>query len=337
MNDRKDNSNRQLEGMLRKWGAQVSTEESEKLVGSPLLRKGNVVIPLRWLGAAVAASLIIGVGLGLVVMSASLRRDGPSASAEHQAMIDRNTEAEEKLANLEIRLAQQYRLSQQQIASSLASQAKSHKAELTALQEYLKDTRSEQVATSKALRQVSDEAKRLRESVNASKLAREKLEEKLSTVDKSFKTQIAQLQEKQSATDAQAKSLRDQLATIKARHKSEMDSHLALLQKISASNTFHDYRDAMRQGKVLKRLGKIRPTVGSDSAALLDRVEVLLTRFDMLKLNDPKAVDGFARLVGRSRIGAKIDKALETPSEQTDLRLLLLEARLILKGVSRAA
>ena len=72
--------------------------------------------------------------------------------------------------------------------------------------------------------------------------------------------------------------------------------------------------------------------VSSDTVGLLNRLEVLLTRLDMLDAGRHSDAEAFAALVRAGDIRRRIDTALAAGGQPRPLRTWLLEAKLVLTG-----
>jgi hypothetical protein len=95
---------------------------------------------------------------------------------------------------------------------------------------------------------------------------------------------------------------------------------------------------AARNAQMLQRLARLRPTVrGGPVGALLDRLEVVLTRLDLMDVFDAGQARSFAALLEGGRLVALIDEALYASGQEPELLAWLLEARLILAGADHVA
>jgi peptidoglycan hydrolase CwlO-like protein len=93
-------------------------------------------------------------------------------------------------------------------------------------------------------------------------------------------------------------------------------------------------QSASKRSRLTQRVTSLRRAEQSQTTiALLDRLEVALARLEMIDPNDPRAVQGFARLVESGQMVQKLDEALTAVNMSDELRNVLAEAKLILAGV----
>ena len=86
----------------------------------------------------------------------------------------------------------------------------------------------------------------------------------------------------------------------------------------------------------MERCAEIRPSVqGTGTGKLVDRLEVVLTRLNMLNVADPAEARAFAALVRRGGLVGEIDETL-AKGQRADIRIWLFEVRLILEGAENA-
>ena len=96
-------------------------------------------------------------------------------------------------------------------------------------------------------------------------------------------------------------------------------------------------QSAARKADMLVRCARLRRDVHDpDTARLIERLEVLLTRLELLDPNDPHAVRAFAIMVRADRLAKQIEAALAGEGLSRELRDWLAEARTILTGAERA-
>jgi hypothetical protein len=84
---------------------------------------------------------------------------------------------------------------------------------------------------------------------------------------------------------------------------------------------------------MIQRLAGLSGEVKSDQMRqLLDRVEAVLTRLDLMDADQPDSRESFYRLVGQGNLEGRIDEALAAPAQAGDVTNWLFEAKLILMG-----
>jgi len=93
---------------------------------------------------------------------------------------------------------------------------------------------------------------------------------------------------------------------------------------------------AARRAKMTQRCAKLRKAVDRDSTRrVLDKVEVVLVRLDLVSAGDPASADAFAVLLGAGQVLQGINRELDDPPAAPAIRLWLMEAKLILTGADR--
>jgi chromosome segregation ATPase len=321
MSDRPDNSDR-LETMLRAWGAQRAMERPA--VEAPRARRRAEL--------AVAAALAVAVGVvsfyggtrfsqrpaPVVAMPA----DTAPANPELQSARDALARYQRVVRGLEDRVAQQERLIE--AAASAPAGATEHEAALAAVAAELKDVLSQSHAMSQQVEalQREREALRGREEALRATLARESAE---------WRRQL-------DAEQAQAARLRSELDVLAGRHAALMGQfQQAYLSAAGSGATGLAARQAaLRHSRLLERLPALRRAATDDGTRqLLDRIEAILTRMDMLPA-DASSAEVIARMVDRGRVIAGVDGVLAAADALPELRVWMLEARMILAEVNRA-
>jgi hypothetical protein len=88
---------------------------------------------------------------------------------------------------------------------------------------------------------------------------------------------------------------------------------------------------AVGAARLLPRLAELQPSADTETASLLNSLEVLLTRLELIDVGDPAETAAFAGLVRSSGALWRIDEVLQADPTPR-LRALLLETKLILTG-----
>jgi hypothetical protein len=92
-------------------------------------------------------------------------------------------------------------------------------------------------------------------------------------------------------------------------------------------------KTAARARQMIERLSSLSRSAGSEpTRQLLDRLEAVLTRLDLMNVDRPESGDAFQRLIRQDDLEAKLDAALSAPGQTESLRNWLFEAKLILMG-----
>ncbi|MFP4105207.1 MAG: hypothetical protein ACLFVU_03860 [Phycisphaerae bacterium] len=97
-------------------------------------------------------------------------------------------------------------------------------------------------------------------------------------------------------------------------------------------------KTALRRTRILSRLMRVRRNAASvTTVRLLETVEVVLTRLDMINPDIHAESEAFAQLVEESDVMETIDSILASRGEHQPMRSLLFEVKLLLKGVEDVA
>jgi len=96
-------------------------------------------------------------------------------------------------------------------------------------------------------------------------------------------------------------------------------------------------KTAIRARQMLDRLAKLSGDVRSDNTRqLLDRLEAVLTRLDLINADRAGDAQSFSRLLGQGDLQQQIDDALGAPGQAAEVKNWLFEAKLILMGEPNA-
>lgn len=100
----------------------------------------------------------------------------------------------------------------------------------------------------------------------------------------------------------------------------------------------HASQMASRRSGMIAQCSKLRALADADGLrTLLDKLEVCLTRLDLIDATSYEEAQAFTALVSTSKVLDQIDEALGTRIDDEYLRTWLFEARLILMGIERAS
>lgn len=346
MGEQPDNQNTRLEGMLRRWGADEAARQAK--VG-PMPRvlppttqaaaKPAGVSPWRWLPLAAAAGLL--VGAGALFVAARPWSSPPAGQGEELARL---------------------RQANQQLQAD-ADGARLARAEA---ERKLKDERA-------ASRSVADdpEYKRLADAEAEARRRAVSLEEALGAKDKDLKaaeTAMKGIQDK----DKEYKAAQDKLRDVDRRLAAAVDE-MARMRKMNdeadqartkaqseysslsgqreallgdfqraylgpgGEESLRIRQEAARRNRLVQRCAELRKAEPSDQAGkLMDRLEVVLLRLDMLDASDAGAAMSFAGLVREGDLVGQIDRVLVSSGQSAKSRAWLLEVRCVLMGADRA-
>jgi chromosome segregation ATPase len=92
-------------------------------------------------------------------------------------------------------------------------------------------------------------------------------------------------------------------------------------------------QSASKRARLVQRVTALRRGDPPQAAvALLDRLEVVLTRLDMIDPSESRSTRGFVKLLDNGGLVQKIDAATTIPSATPELLSVLAEAKLVLAG-----
>jgi hypothetical protein len=340
MAQKPNNPDERLERMLRRWGA----EQAADAAAPPPMPAARPDRPggwmWRWLPAAAAAVFLVAGGVffylarhqpaGMVTLPeqevASLRtgaaRDREEL-AKTRGLLEKSAQEIAEKSRLADALARQYEDAQRAAAGAARLQA-----DLTVREGELQTALAKMEVLNKQVEAGAASATELATARADLKDARTKL---LAASDLATAFEKARTQ-----TQVDLRLARDELGTLQA----DREKLLADLQRVYLAGEATPTKGsplalrqaALRRNKLLDRLAAIRATDSAASAGeLLDRLEAVLTKLDLLDRSDPAASAAFAALLAKGRFVEQIDTALAA-AVPSDMRTWLLEARLILMG-----
>jgi chromosome segregation ATPase len=307
---------------------------------------------LRWGPLAAAAALLLAAGAVFYhPRHAAAPRAGESDVAGLRQQLDRSREG---LAAAEAKLASQARRHEgtlDELRAALARLEENDKArqqaeaaleslqgrctrleeENTALDLALADMQKEFNAANRDLKELKQGSK----DILAKAEQLEPTRKRLKTVLELYKSETQRLQEMHSEARASLREARQQIQLLKARQAALLaDVQGAYLAPARpAEMTLRTRQQAARRSMMVRRCAELREVAGSeDTRRLLDTLEVVLIRLDLLNPDDPDVVRSFAALVRESNLLEEIDDALASGRDVPQVRILLVEARLILMG-----
>ena len=331
MNDQGDQEHDQLEHLLRRWGAQEASRQSDV----PLLpfqtpaRLGPWAMLRRW-SPLIAASIILAVAAALFIQRPARQKTNPDAVLQarlteltHDLEISRAALAETKR-----QLAVQKHQSEDQIVQ--LRQAIEVDKQMLLAEAQKQTTALDAMAAEKEL--LEKQTSQLTTDFSATQLQLEKLRAEFTAET----TQLRQAHEEavsaQGKAQGQLKAFQDQQREI-----------LALFQRTYLATADADgrgllvRRDAARRERFIDRGILLRDTVRSrKSQRLFDTLEVVLTRLEMLDVQDKTQLRSFAQLLRSLDMVSRINETLMEWEEPSDARAWLIEIQLLLTGAENA-
>jgi hypothetical protein len=353
-----------LEGMLRQWGAEEAARRYRH-VEPP--RRSAVGWTFRVIAtwAAVAATLLIAVAVGLLLIGHTLRGGEPPATAPaDRQQIDRlETELAKARGELEVLRAGRLKDGKAMVdlMAQLSEQELRYMEDLAELEAELEKLRKGSAGEKAKL---AGEMKRLAGRLDAqdkeltaagAELAKTKAELIAARADaaRSVK-QMEDLRKRLLAAAAElaraAKTHQDalaagqqaarELAALKARHRTTVASLQRLYLSVVAPEQpgWGGRQKAAKSAQLLPRCAQLRPSARGEAAArVMDKLEVLLIRLELLDTTDARAVRSFAVLAESHELAGHIDAVLAADDQPPAVQKWLLEVRLILTGAERVA
>jgi hypothetical protein len=350
----KDNS--KLEEMLRRWGAQ----EAGAKVKLPSGQTGGgerTRVVIRWaaLSAAAAAVIAVAVWVGTLLNRPSGSEDldlqDKVASVQGEARtyyvkwMQSDKELREQTARAETALKELQALKAQ--AAAPDTRVGELQRKLQELQKNLDQEKEQERVTLAALEVAKKSAGRdaathpdaapppdvaaLQEKVL-------RLEAKVGNYEDRFAAAADELAKLKRVHDDSAKKVQqaqDEVAAAKEASAREFElSQAAYLAAASPTERGLKARQsASKRARLVQRVMALRRGDPPQAVvAVLDRLEVVLTRLDLIDPSESRAARGFVKLLDNGGLVQKIDLALAIPNASPELLNVLGEAKLILAG-----
>jgi len=347
MNDERDNTNGRLERMLRRWGADEQAAGMRlppaPRIGRPGRRAGAIL--LRWGPlAGAAAVLAAAVMVFLVPQRESARRENQQLAADHRrqvaALKTELEEARDRAGRLERELGEQaqkhaaqiallrddFRSQRKQLIAEAAGRVVALTRTMDKQQGQLKTAEAEIDRLRKDARRLNGEIKRLTALAGEVEIERRKV----AVINR----ELRRVQKLHAGAVSDRQRARAELSVVQARYAAMLNSFQEVYLAIAASGRvgLRARQLAAGRAEMLRRLADLRVEAGDDAAGkLMDTLEVVLTRLELLDADDARAVRSFASLAGQALI-ARMDEVLAAGAVSPRVRNWLLEARLILAG-----
>ncbi len=360
MNEKNHKPDDRLEGMLRQWGVDESARPGgvPPMPMMPPLRRWPTIL-LRWgPPAAAAAMLLIAVGLFVAGRSSDLAAPVAREQEDVHAIKTQLAHAQSDLQKARDALSQadSQRVREiEQLDAEIAALKKDFQKEKTIslaaadqritesnriIGEQKEELQKVTGELAKAGRELADARKRYDELVGKRDVTRIKLAASVSELDR-----VGKMYRRTLADSLKAQA---DLAVLKVRRQIVMGEFQRVYLAAAAAAggmeqperwaSLHLRQSAARGVQLLGRCAEIRPSVQATSTGrLMDRLEVVLTRLNLLNPADPVEAKAFAALVRRGGLVKEIDVALAEGRQRADVRTWLLEARLILEGAENVA
>jgi hypothetical protein len=352
--------NQKLEGMLRRWGAQ----EAAAKVQPRFFKSGGETlrVVIRWGAIAAAAAAVLAVAVYLGSLSGSKAPDDIelqdklvkaeddrdkyfSQLQENEKLLqDRTTLAEKALADLR-KLQDRHSVPDPQIAElerrvknlqrNLDLEKEQQRLTLAALtiaQKAAKTPASNPDMTAPPPRDVAalqDKVIRLEAQVG-------NYEDRLAVAT----NELARLKRVNDDWAKKAQKAQDELEAVKLAAGREFEHAQAayLTTAAPAEHGLKARQAASKRARIVKRIIDLRR--GDQPQAVvpvLNRMEVALTRLEMIDTNDTRAVQGLLKLLDNGGLVKQIDQAMAVNRATPELLDVLAEAKMILAGAENVS
>ncbi len=374
MIDKPDNQTDRMERMLRQWGADEAERNATPpamggLADPPARRASAMRSVLRWAPLAAAAILLVAAGVVLHTAPFAERPRAPvaadraaqpppamptTAPSGSQTDDDRRRQFEKEAADLRGQLA----AANAKVAelTGIAADAGKLRGQLDELRTQHEAKVAQLVAASEAeQRKARDQAGQL----EAAKLkiaelgAARRVLQAAADEGGLAKQQVADLRKRLTAAaneltrrrkaaeavEAKLAEARLESQRMAVRHREIVDAfQRTYLASVAPGQTGLEARKtAVRARQMLDRLAKLSGDVRSENTRqLLDRLDAVLTRLDLIDADRAGDAQSFARLLGQGDLERQIEAALAAPGQAKDVKNWLFEAKLILTGGANA-
>jgi len=361
MTDNPDNSSDRLETLLRQWGAEQAAGAAPVAPAPPVPAAppgGAQTGVRRWAPLAAAAVLLIAAG-GLYVEAQRLRRDAdrpvshapPAATQPDSGRLARLkgqvAELTRRLADSDGQLASLAPLPEklEQLRTQWSAEQARHRTAEGKLA-------AEVAAREKANRELADKVagsdrriaalEKQRDSLRKAASQLPQVEAQLAAMEKRLQTAAAELERvgelHESARAAHASAQRE-LALVRARQAGIFAAfqRTYLAANAPGEDGLRARKTAARARRMVERCALLYRRAGDEAnRRLLEKLEVVLTRLELLDTERAGAQTAFSRLLEGSGLTGQIEQALAATDGTDQMRAWLMEAKLILIGTDDA-
>ncbi len=355
MNEKNHNPDERMDRILRKWGA----DEASRQVNIPPMpeltpqRRWRTIL-LRWGPPAAAAAMLL-VAAGLFIggrsgdVTAPVAQEQEDVRAIKMQLVQARTDLQEARAALS-QADSRHAGEVERLNTEIAAMKKDFQNEkenfLAGAEKQIADLNRIVKTQNEKLETITGELEKSGEALAAAKERYDKLIIKGGKARAQLAAAVSELGrvgKTYRRTLADSQKVQAELSTIKIRHRSVLANfQRAYLSAAATAGGMEQprrridlsvRRSACRGAKLLARCAEIRPSVQADpTGRLVDRLEVVLTRLNLLNPADPAEARAFAALVRRGELVKKIDETLATGRQRADIRIWLLETKLVLEG-----
>ncbi|MCX5656583.1 MAG: hypothetical protein NTY65_18250 [Planctomycetota bacterium] len=345
MTDKPDNRTDRIERLLQQWGADEAERNANppampRLDGAQAGRASASRRVLRWAPLTAAAALLAASGTVLYMDSTAWPTKGPVAPAISGAAggLAATQPASQSDAQRVRTLAKESAELREQLAFANAKVA-----ELSGLTaEIDKLPRLEQAKQLDAARLRVTEletAQRVLQTASAEGAEAKKQAADLKQRLAAAGEELTRRRKAEETSEAKLAETRQESQRLELRHREIVEAfQRTYLASVAPGQSGLDARKtAVRARQMIQRLASLSGDVKSDQTRqLLDRLDAVLTRLDLMNANRPDSKELFSRLVIQGDLERQIDAALAAPGQAEDVKNWLFEAKLILMGEPNA-
>lgn len=356
----KDNS--KLEEMLRRWGVQEAASKVKLPSGSA--RSGDLGgertrVVIRWakISAAAAAVIAVAMWLGSLMnrpigsedtdVQDRLARVQKESKEYYVQWMESDKQLREQTSRTQMALKEVQALKAQSAApdtrlsdlqrkldelqKSLDQEKEQQRVTLAALEVAKKSAVHEPAAHPEAPAAPSRDVAALQEKVMRLEAQVGNYEDRVAAAT----NELAKLKRANEDWAAKLQKAQDELAAAKtvAARDFEQSQAAYLMAAAPTDRGLKARQSALKRARLVQRVTALRKSDPQSAAApVLDRLEVVLTRLDMIDTGDSRAARGFVKLLDNGGLIQKIDLATTIPNATPELLNVLAEAKMILAG-----
>jgi hypothetical protein len=360
MIDKPDNQGDRVERLLQQWGADEA-QRGVKPPAMPRLDGSHAVeapawrrVP-RW--APLAAAAVLLAASAVVLYMVALAGSGMSPTEKFVGKEPAGRAAPQPDAQRFLALQKEAAGLREQLAAAKAKVAglSGLESEIAGLRGRLEQLRQEQDAKASQLAGEQKARQEQARQLDAARLrvgeleAAQRVLQTASAEAAGAKKEAADLKQRlaaagdeltrrrkaEEAADAKLAEAREDAQRLELRHREIVDAfQRTYLASVAPGQRGLDARKtAVRARQMIRRLADLSGQVKNDQTRqLLDRLDAVLTRLDLMNADRPESGESFRRLVAQDDLQRQIDAALAAPGQAEDVKDWLFEAKLILMG-----
>ena len=350
MSEANDSPDPKLERMLRRWGAEEAAARAaigrapRPAPEAAASRKPPARGWAGWLfGLAGALAVAAGVVVGFLVLMGRLseaRNDAQRLSREAGESRGAAEDLQRRLDNT-VRHAADDAKELQRRAGQFASDANDREILAGNLKVRLADAERDANARQAELTRVSALLAKADQTMSEQASALKKAEEANQAASVKLEVAIGENKVSLKAIDdavAAVKKAQTDVEDLKVRQSALWsDFRQAYLAAAAPGETgLKAAQTAVRQSRLIERCGKVRQAVDAAQRPLMERLETVLTKLEMVDAGNFDSEGMFRSLLHSSGVQKQIDDAIESRTLAPVARSVFFEAKFVLGGADRA-